>query len=92
MHSIDDVLDCLNSHEIRATYAAVAEVVYGDRSGARTMGRVLRVRTQRTSWVVNARTRLPTGHSDDDLHPNLLNNPAVIRSGMGLRMLMNTEP
>jgi hypothetical protein len=74
MHRLDDVLHLLDRHQQRATYGAVASVTG---SGAQSvMGK--RPRTPLNSWVVNARSKLPTGYADSEMHPALRRRPRVI--------------
>jgi dihydrofolate reductase len=75
---LDEVLRFLDEQRLRATYGAVAEVLGVP---ARTMGRRLGARRHEASWVVNARSGRPTGYADHELHPQLLSNPELIRSG-----------
>lgn len=87
-HTVTDVLDALNRHEVRATYGAVAEVVLGDRRKARSLSGLLGQRGPRASWVVNARTKEPTDYLDDLKHPNLYRRSRVITTGDELRRLL----
>lgn len=68
-HTIKDMLDALNLHEVRATYGAVAEGVFGDRRTAQSVSGLLGQRRPCASWVVNAHTKEPTGYLDDLNHP-----------------------
>ena len=87
-HTIKDVLDALNLHEVRATYGAVAEVVFGDRRTAQSVSGLLGQRRPRASWVVNAHTKEPTGYLDDLKHPNLYRRSRIITTGDELRRLL----
>jgi hypothetical protein len=72
---LDDVLDLLNRHRQRATYGAVGAVV--DRPPTFLMSG--RPRDHWHSWVVNQETGLPTGYSDDEMHPELRSSDEVLR-------------
>ena len=87
MADIERILDCLERHQIRATYAAVGEVI-----GVIAIGvsRQLPGVNGRCSWVVNGETGLPgegAGYRPDDLHPRLRSKRRIIRSGAELREL-----
>lgn len=72
---LDDVLDLLNRHRQRATYGAVGGVV--DRPPTFLMGG--RPRDHRHSWVVNQETGLPTGYSEEEMHPELRSSTEALR-------------
>jgi len=82
---LDDIVAYLNAAQIRATYGAVARVVGGiaQSIGARLGG----VEGQRTeaSWVVNAKTELPTSYLPENWHRALRKNRNIITSGEDLR-------
>lgn len=80
LYTLDHVLDTLHQHRQRATYGAVGAVV--DRPAQYLMGG--RPRDHRHSWVVNQETSLPTGYSDDEMHPDLQSNPNVLKGGAEL--------
>jgi len=63
-----DILERLQRHRQAATYGAIAGVVGG--SHRRLMAN--QDRSHRSSWVVNRRTRRPTGYGREDFHPDLL--------------------
>jgi hypothetical protein len=75
----------LNEHKVRATYKAVAEVL-----GVLpiSMGRRLGPHYQEASWIVNAKTGLPTGYARADIHPDVLTSTVLIRTGAELRRRM----
>jgi hypothetical protein len=79
------ILDALNRQKIRATYGAVGEVLGIQ---ARAVRQVLGARRAEASWVVNADTGLPTGYEPHQMHPDLMSNAAVIRTGERLRRLL----
>lgn len=82
---IDEILDCLDRKQRRATYGAVGEVLG---IPARSVNeRLLGERSYRASWIVNAKTGQPTGYAPHEKHPEL---PAsrIIRSGKQLRLLL----
>jgi hypothetical protein len=76
--SLDDILRFLNEEQVRATYAAVADVL-----GVvpRSMGARLGPRRPEASWIVNAYNGLPTDYSQDEWHPALLSQSEIITSG-----------
>ena len=82
---LDDVVSFLNAAQIRATYGAVAEVVGGiaQSIGGRLGG--LAGRRKEASWVVNAKTGLPTNYPPEHLHPALTRNRDIITRGDDLR-------
>ena len=80
MHALEDVLGALDRHQQRATYGAVAGVVG---SGAQSV-MSKRARTQLNSWVVNARSKLPTGYSDAEVHAELRRRAHVISTSAEL--------
>ena len=77
-YTLNEVLDYLNRHRVRATYKAVGDVigVYH-----RNVGRELEDRSPRTSWVVRARDGKPSGYTDDMKHPHLCSKTHVIKPG-----------
>lgn len=82
--TLDQVVDALNRHRVRATYGAVAEIVGGIARGV--MGR--RPRSARYSWVVRQHDGLPSGYHPTQWAPGLLAHSRVIRTGAELRALM----
>ncbi len=82
--TLDQILDCLNREQIRATYGAVGEVIGIPAIG---VGAALGRRTQRASWVVNARTGKPTGYNCQQEHPDLRRKLRIITTGDELRRL-----
>src|SRR5437764_1167045 len=68
---LDDIVAYLNAAQVRATYGAVADLVGGiaQSIGARLGG--LGGRRKEASWVVNAKTGLPTNYPPEHLHPAL---------------------
>jgi hypothetical protein len=79
--TLDEVVRFLNSEQIRATYRAVAEVVGGIPQG---VGGRLGTRRPEGSWVVNAKSGLPSGYSIEQCHPALLLKSQVISTGAEL--------
>lgn len=74
MPTIDEVLAVLNQFHQRATYGALGGVV-GRPARSVMSGRL---RCQRDSWIVNAKTELPTGFTPAQMHPQLLERAHVI--------------
>jgi hypothetical protein len=81
---LEQVLDALERHSIRATYGAVAELVGGIARGVMKG----RPRTPRYSWVVRKRDGLPSEYHQSQWAPTLFAHPRVITSGAELRALM----
>ena len=79
------ILYALQERRQRATYGAVAEVV-GLPALFLMRGRP---RDPIHSWVVNARTGLPTGYTDDATHPDLLAHDRVVHDADALRALLD---
>ena len=74
--TIDQVLDALNRHKIRATYSAVAPLL---RTRAMSLaGQFLGRRRPHASWVVSKQSGMPSGYSQKDCHPDLLSKTHVI--------------
>ncbi len=82
---MEKILACLNQKKIRCTYSAVGEVLGMD---AKVVGGHLGDRRPEASWVVGKATGEPTGYADEEKHPDLLSNPAVIDSGEELKNLL----
>ena len=74
MYSLDEVLDQLDRYHQRATYGAVGKLL--DHPAAYLMGG--RPRDKRHSWVVNQDTHLPTGYTEEQIHPALNSRAEVI--------------
>ena len=85
---IEQIVSFLERHRIRATYGAV-----GQAAGlpARSIGQHLGDKCPSASWVVSAKTGLPTGYTPAQLHPELLANREVISSGEALTRRMKRE-
>ena len=81
------ILDALNAARVRATYGAVAQVL-----GIRplSVAKHLGVRRPEASWIVSARTGLPSGYANIERHLNLLDSSKIIRTGDELARLLNT--
>ena len=74
--TFDDIVDALDRYHQRATYGAVGGVL--DQAPAFLMNGL--PRSPRYSWVVNAETLLPTGYTDEQMHPALRERDLVITS------------
>ena len=76
MHTLDNIVDLLNTHHQRASYGAVAGV----------LGRVPRSLLQgrkrdwRHSWIVNQETGMPTDYHALQTHPALKERSSIISS------------
>ena len=92
--SLNDVVELLDRHHQRATYGAVAGVL--DLPTRFLMGGL--PRAPRYSWVVNARTRLPTGYTDEQMHSLLrtrgevIGSPATLEEWLRLRRGLAEQP
>lgn len=75
-YTLDQILDLLDRFHQRATYGAVAELI--DRPAHYLMSS--RPRDPRHSWIVNQETRLPTGYSKDQVHPEIISRERVLSS------------
>jgi len=73
-YSLDAILDELNRYHQRATYGAVAALV--DRPALYLMGG--QPRDERHSWVVNQDTRMPSGYSKTETHPEIISRATVL--------------
>lgn len=85
--TIEEILDYLNDACVRCTYGAVGEALYGvppQCVAPCSLGQ----RRKKASWVVNARTKQPTGYKSDQKHPQLEEKDHIIRSGAELRKCM----
>ena len=86
--TLDDVLDRLDRHRIRATYAAVGQAIGTTAAGVGTILKH-RPRTQWTSWVVRIADGEPYGYGDkpEHLHPRLFSSPKIFRTGEEIKRL-----
>ena len=84
--SLPEIIQFLNHEQVRATYGAVAEVL-----GVipRSMGARLGLRHAEASWIVSATTGLPTDYSQHEMHPALLHNGEIIRSGVEIMLRLS---
>ena len=79
----------LSKRKMRATYGAVAcilEVL------PRMVGYYLGDRCHKASWVVNKKTRRPTGYKKHEIDPDLCCNPRVIEACDELRRWLGLPP
>jgi hypothetical protein len=65
---LHNIIERLERYRQAATYGAVAGVVGG--SHRSLMER--QPKNHRNSWIVNKRTRHPTGYGEGEIHPNLV--------------------
>jgi hypothetical protein len=82
------IIEALERRAQRATYASVGGLV-GLPAQSVMHGQA---RTQRNSWVVSAKRKLPTGYSRTEMHPLLLSRPQVIGSTAELAAWLRTHP
>src|SRR5262245_60327073 len=75
--TLEEVIAFLNASRTRATYGAVAELLAIPPIG---LGARIGERRAEASWIVSAKSGLPTGYDDDDRHPALLASPEIIRT------------
>ena len=80
-HTIDSILDQLETFHQRATYGAVAGVV--DSSPRSLM--IGRERNQQSSWIVSRQTGLPTGYTPEQTHPELAERERILATPEELR-------
>ena len=84
-----EIMECLNEYRIRATYAAVAEVVYGTRSNAHNVQkRLLGPPRPEGSWIVATGKERPSQYPSHLIHPDLPRNSHVITTGNELNGLL----
>ena len=80
--TLDEILEVLERHHQRATFGAVSGILDVETESLFNGY----TRTQRTSWVVNKNTGLPTGTKPEDYPPGLLQNKHVIDTPDDLRV------
>jgi hypothetical protein len=85
MVDIQQILACLNSDQIRATYGAVGEVMGIPAIG---VGRHLDESRAEASWVVSASSGKPSGYDQSNYHKALFSKHEIIRNGSELRKLL----
>ena len=82
-------MQCLNEYRIRATYSAVAEVVYGSRSNAHNVNRrLLGPPCPEGSWIVAKYGTPGWIYPRTEIHPDLERRDYVIDSGAELNGLL----
>ena len=72
------IISALSAARVRATYGAVAQVLG---IPPRAVSGLLGTRRPETSWVVSARTGLPTGYLPHEMHENFGTNSRILCSG-----------
>ncbi len=82
---INEILDCLNSERVRCTYNSLAEYL---NVGMKDVIEKLGQRRPEASWVVNKKSRKPTGYIQDQIHPDLCTSKEVITTGAALERLL----
>lgn len=83
--SINDVLGLLDAMKNRATYSAVATVLGIE---PKEVGGLLGGRRPETSWIVRNDTKLPTGYSEKQRHPDLYQSEKILNDGNELESLL----
>lgn len=66
---VNDVLDYCNAVKVRVTYGAVGE--YIEHNAQSVAADFLTDPCPRESWIVNKTTKMPTGYSATEIHPDL---------------------
>lgn len=82
---LEKIIDFLNRERIRATYAAVGEVLG---LPPVTVEGMLGDRRPEVSWVVSSDTGLPTGYASNEMHPALVEKSEILGSGLQLLRMM----
>jgi len=86
-YQLKDIVTALSRHNQRATYGAVGGLV----------GRLARsvmsgqAKSPDNSWVVSAKTGLPTGYGIGEAHPNLQSIDGVISTSAELAAWLRTH-
>lgn len=81
---IPSICKCLQKHCQRATYGALAGVLYGNEKAAQAAGNAMakQPRTPLYSWIVRAGDGLPSGYALAQMHPDLKRKSQIIRTGL----------
>jgi hypothetical protein len=74
-YTIENILEALNKHQVRATYSAVAALLGVHQ---RRVSHLLGNRRPYASWVVAKSTGMPTGYLKANLHKELQSKPTII--------------
>ncbi len=82
--TVEKILQYLNREKVCATYKAVGEVIGVPPQG---VSYFLGERRPAASWVVNAKTKQPTGYSEKEKHDEWDNSQKPIKTGDKLRKL-----
>lgn len=77
-YAIEQVLDALDKHKIRATYSAVASLL--GTQPKLLAGQYLGERRPEASWVVSKSTGMPTDYAPEECHPDLLRHSHIIEN------------
>lgn len=85
--TLETILTALAASRQRATYGAVASVLD---TTPRTLMKG-RAREQSAPFIVAQGNGMPTGYAESELHPELLSNTHVIRTGDELRRWLETD-
>lgn len=84
-HTLDSIAHALAGARQRATYGAVAGLL--GRPSAFLMQGV--PRTPLFSWIVNAKTLMPTGYTEEQIAAELTSTTTVIRSASSLEAFLS---
>ncbi len=80
---VKEIIEFLNEKKIRCTYEALADCLDGVEAW-NVAGKYLGEKRPEVSWVVNKGKNLPTGFSENQMHPDLQKNSHVIRDAKEL--------
>lgn len=83
--AVEGIVQCLAEKMTRATYKAVGEAL---NVPARSVGGLLGPRRPLASWVVNGKTKEPTGYREDEKDTNLHRKPTILTTGDEVRQLV----
>lgn len=84
-HTLESIANALAAARQRATYGAVAGLL--GRPSAFLMQGV--PRTPLFSWIVNAKTLMPTGYSEEQIASELTSSTKVIRTASALEEFLS---
>ena len=84
--AVAEVLKYLNQEKLRCTYTVLANYLGTE---PQYIGSWLGPKCPETSWIVSASSKMPTGYSEDQLHPDLCTNDEVISNSADLRRLLD---
>ncbi len=80
-HTIDSILNLLDSFHQRATYGAVASLVNASPRSLMSG----RARNPESSWIVSRKDGQPTGYAPEQKHPDLESRQGILDTADELR-------